>query len=289
MPVKQINRRPKKKIPELSSFTVMISRGTGKVRSLSFSSRFLLWASVIFTLYLVVSGVAISLYLKDLWNETVQLDQIEQLADETEETRRALYQARQRLKLLEDTVDALQGKEKKEAGTPKTEASDPVREESTSPDKAGYSPAEGAPPEPVVIIQGLATKRIGERLSVAFRLARAKPDRRQLAGYLFIIAATASDPPRFWTYPKQVPLKDGVPVDHKRGWAFKVRNYRMFEGNFSIGSAETPSLLSILAYDTSGELILNMAFAIEEASGAIFPSSLRRLDDLCHMGFGLDA
>jgi len=266
MPPKQTNERPEKKIPELSSFTVMISRGLGKVRSFSFSSRFLLWASIIFTLYIVGSAVGIYLYFGELRNEMVQSERVTQLAYETKETQRALYQARQRLKLLEDTIYKLQGEEKKETGTSKPVVSHPVREERVSQGKAGNSAAEEASPEPVITMQRLTTKRRGERLSVNFRLDRTKPDGSQLCGHLFIIAAdTASDPPRFWSRPG-VDLKDGVPVDYKRGKAFKVRNYRIIRENFIIDpAAESPSLLSILAYDATGELILNKAFAIEEA------------------------
>ena len=266
MPPKQINQRPEKKIPELSSLTVMISRGLGKVRSFSFSSRFLLWASIIFILYIVGSAVGIYLYFGELRNETVQSERVTQLAYQTKETQRALYQARQRLKLLEDTIYKLHGEEKKETGTSKPEVSHPAREESVSQEKTRNSPAEEASPEPVVTIQRLTTKRSGERFSVNFRLDRTRPDGRQLRGHLFIIAANAaSDPPRFWTRPR-VDLKDGVPVDYKRGQAFKVRNYRIIRENLIIDSAaETPSLLSILAYDVTGKLILDKAFAIEEA------------------------
>ncbi|MFO7599414.1 MAG: hypothetical protein R6X27_06340 [Candidatus Desulfacyla sp.] len=266
MPPKQIHQRPEKIIPELSSFTVMISRGLGKVRSFSFSSRFLLWASIIFTLYIIVSAVGIYLYLGELRKETVQSDRVKQLAYETQETRRALYQARQRLKLLEDTIYNMQGTGQKEIGTPKSEVSHPGREESVSEAEARNSSAEESSFEPLVTIQGLTTKRSGERLSVNFRLDRIKPDGSQLSGHLFIIAAnTASDPPRFWTRPR-TDLKDGIPVDYKRGQAFKVRNYRVIRENLIIDSAAvTPLLLSILAYDVTGELILDQAFAIEEA------------------------
>jgi hypothetical protein len=170
MTPKHIRFRPEKKIPELTSFTVMISRGMGKVRSFSFSSRFLFWASVIFTLYIVVSAVGISLYLKGLWNETVQSDRVKQLAYETEETKRSLYQARQRLKLLEETIYNLRGKEKKEAGTPRPGASRPVREESMARERSQDIPVEEASSESPLAIEQLTTQRSGERLSVKFRL-----------------------------------------------------------------------------------------------------------------------
>jgi len=259
----QIKQQPNKKSPELSVFTVMISRGLGKVRSFSFSSRFLLWASIIFVLYIIGSAMGTCLYLGELGDDMDQSERVKQLANETEETRRELYQARQRLKLLEDTLHTLQGKEKKEVGAPKTEDSHGAS--TVSEEKVQNGPEGEASPEPLVTIQRLRVKRNGERFSVNFRLARTTPDGSQLSGHLFIIAAnTASNPHRFWTYPK-VDLKDGVPVDHALGLAFKVRNYRIIQRSLLIGSGtESPPLLSILAYDTTGNLILDEAFAMDE-------------------------
>jgi len=263
----QQNGSPGKKPAELSSFTVMISRGLGKVRSFSFTSRFLFLASIIFILYIAASVVGISLYFGALRKETIQADRVEKLVDETEETKRALYQARQRLKLLEDTICRIQGKEKKKAEILKPEAPKPVREEAVSQRKAEDNPAREASPEPLLGIERLTTKSSDGRLSVKFRLVKTASDKDQLNGYLFIIAGnTTTDPPRFWAYPK-ASLNHGVPVDYRRGQAFKVRNYRIIRGRFYLDSdTKTPQLLTILAYDAAGTLILNKAFAIEEAA-----------------------
>jgi len=209
--------------------------------------------------------MGIYLYLGELRKETVCSDRVKRLAYETQDTRRALYQVRQRLKLLEDATHNLQGNEQIEIGTPKSEVSHPGREESVSEGEARSSSVEESSFEPLVAIQGLRTKRSGERLSVNFRLDRIKPDGSQLSGHLFIIAAnTACDPPRFWTRPR-TDLENGVPVDYRRGQAFKVRNYRAIRETLIIDSAVvSPLLLSILAYDVTGELILDQAFAIEE-------------------------
>ena len=65
----------------------------------------------------------------------------------------------------------------------------------------------------------------------------------------------------------EIDFEEGAPVDHKRGQAFKVRNYRIIRGNFFLKSGtETPSRLTILVYDASGTQVLNKVFAIESAS-----------------------
>ncbi len=266
MPSTQTELRPEKKVPDLSIFTVMISRGMGKVRSFSISSRFLILASVIFALYIVVSVVVISLYFGELRTQTVQSDLVQQLAHETEETRQALYQARQRLRFLEDYICKSEGKEKKEAGIPVPETVNSVPEGPVPQADTLETPAEEESREPLVTIEQLTTKRSGGRLSVKFRLIKTDPDRKELSGYIFIIAANSkSDPPQLLTHPK-VALRNGVPIDCKRGQPFKVRNYRIIRGKFFLDSdSETPSLLTILGYDTSGKSILKKVFAIEEA------------------------
>jgi hypothetical protein len=264
---KRIRPRPEKKIPELTSFTVMISQGIGKVWSFTFSARFLFWALLIFALYIFVSTVGMSLYLKELWNETIQSDQVKQLAYETEETKRTLYQARQRLKLLEEALSNPKGKANKRAEISKSQIPKAVQEEARSHEKALDTPGREASSEPFLTIERMTTRRSTDRFSVKFRLVKTAPGRDQLKGYLFMIAGNpTTNPSQYWPYPRKVSLNDGIPVDYKSGQAFKVRNYRIIRGRFYIGSdAKTPQLLTILAYDASGTLILNKSFSIEES------------------------
>jgi len=277
MPSTQTDPKTEKGVPAPSFFTVMISRGLGKVRSFSISSRFLVWTSVMLALYVVGSVTVIFLYVGELKTRTVQSDLVEKLAHETEQTRQALYRARQRLRFLEDVIYTSHGEDEREGDVPGPEIATEVPEEPVPQKEVPEEPvpqkealetqAEPERLEPPVTIKRLITKRIGGRLSVKFRLVKTQPGRRQLSGYVFIIAENSrSNPPQLWTHPK-VALKDGVPIDYKRGQSFKVRNYRIIRGKFFLDpDTETPSLLTILAYDTSGETILKKVFTIEEAS-----------------------
>jgi len=249
-----------------SFFSVMISRGLGKVRSFNISSRLLFWATVVFVLYLVFSAVAISRYFGELRSNTVQLDLLQQLQNEIEDTKKTLYRARQRLKFLEDYIGNSEGKEEKQIESPGSEIINPVPANPLIQEETLEMPDEADPAESVVDIKNLTTKRRGERLSVKFRLIKIKPDRDQIKGYIFMIAANGeSDPPQLWTHPKAA-LKNGEPINYKRGQFFKVRNYRIIRGKYFLDSeTETPSFLKILAYDESGKLILKKEFSIEEA------------------------
>ena len=246
-------------------FSVMIVRGLGKVRSFNISSRFLFWATLVFVLYLVFSAVAISRYFGELRSNTVQLDLLQQLQNEIEDTKNTLYQARQRLKFLEDYIGNSEGKQKKQVESLAPEIINPLPTEPVIQEETLERPDEADPAEPVVDIKNLTTKRRGERLSVKFRLIKIKPDRNQIKGYVFIIAANSeADPPLLWTYPRAA-LKNGEPVNYKHGEFFKVRNYRIIQGKYFLDSeTKTPSFLKILVYDESGKLILKKEVSIEE-------------------------
>ena len=258
-------RREKKRSSD-SSFSVMIARGLGKIRSFNISSRLLFWATLVFVLYMVFSAVAISRYFGELRSNTVQLALLQQLQDEIEGTKKTLYRARQRLKLLEDHIGNSQGKQGKQTESLEPGDINPVPAKPVIQEETFGSPDEADPVEPVVEIRNLTTKRRGEGLSVTFRLVKTMPDRNQVKGYIFMIAANSeSDPPQLWTHPRAA-LKNGEPINYKRGQFFKVRNYRIIRGKYFLDSeTETPSVLKILVYDESGELILKKEFSIEKA------------------------
>ena len=254
------------RLSDSSSFTVMISRGLGKVRGFNISSRLLIWTTVVFLLYLVLSAVAISRYFGELRSNSVQLELLQQLQDEIETTKKTLYRARQRLKFLEDYTGNPQGKQEKQVESLESEMINPNPTNPVIQEETLERPDEAVPAEPVVDIKNLTTKRRGERLSVEFRLIKIRPDRNQIKGYIFMLAANGeSHPPQLWTYPKAA-LKNGEPVNYKHGEFFKVRNYRIIRGKYFLDSeTETPSFLKILVYDESGKLILKKEFPIEEA------------------------
>ena len=258
-------RREKKRSSD-SSFSVMIARDLGKIRSFNISSRLLFWATLVFVLYMVFSAVAISRYFGELRSNTVQLALLQQLQDEIEGTKKTLYRARQRLKLLEDHIGNSQGKQGKQTESLEPGDINPVPAKTVIQEETFESPDEADPVEPVVEIRNLTTKRRGGKLSVTFRLIKTMPDRNQVKGYIFMIAANSeSDPPQLWTHPRAA-LKNGEPINYKRGQFFKVRNYRIIRGKYFLDSeTETPSVLKILVYDESGELILKKEFSIEKA------------------------
>jgi len=259
-------RDKKKRVSDSSFFTVMISRGLGKVRGFNISSSLVFWSALVLLLYLVFSTVAISRYFGELKSDTAQSDLLQQLQNEIEGTKKTLYQARQRLKFLEDYIVNSQKKQKKQVESPGPEIISPGPANPVIQGKTLGRPDEAVPATSVVDIKNLKTERRGGRLSVKFRLIKIRPERNQIKGYLFMIAANSeSAPMQLWTYPKAA-LENGEPINYKHGQLFKVRNYRIIRGKFFLDSnSEKPSLLKILVYDESGKLILNKEFSIKEA------------------------
>jgi len=259
------NPQREKKSSSASSFTVMISRGLGKVRGFNIPSTLLFWSAIALVLYVVFSAVAISRYFGELRSNRVQVGLLQQLRHEVEATKRTLYQARQRLKFLEDHIGSSQRKQAEQAESLGTEMTNPVSVHPVIREIGRERPDKVDPAESVVDIKNLTTERRGGWLSVKFRLVKIKPDGDQTIGYIFMIAANSeSATPQFWTQPKAA-LKNGEPINYKHGQLFKVRNYRIIWGKYFLDSkSETPSFIKILVYDESGKLILKKEFSIEK-------------------------
>jgi hypothetical protein len=77
-----------------------------------------------------------------------------------------------------------------------------------------------------------------------------------------IAANRRIQPPQFWAYPK-VALREGIPVDYKRGEFFKIKRFRMIRGvYFMDGETDLPSSVTVMIYDTAGALILEKEFEV---------------------------
>ena len=263
------NQRPKPvkgKRPHESAFHVMVSRGVGKVRSFSLSPRILLVSLLFLACYIIVSLFIINGYFDKLRTNKDQLIKIDRLQKQIENTRKLLYQSEQRVILL-----------KKHDKNSKPEVAislEPVRPEKIELEKteeAGDVEAEDAleeaPKEATVEIKDLATRKEEGKLTVSFKIVNTDQGDTPLRGYVHIIVTDKeSDPLQLWTYPK-VALRDGVPIDYKRGRLFVIKNFRTIRGEFFLDSHEGSALsLKILVYNQSGNQILQRGFEVENTS-----------------------
>ena len=249
----------KAKTPELNNVTVMASKGLGRVWSFNINFWLLLGIVVVLVLYFLFSFIPLAQYLGKNHQENLLI----QLEKDFEETQRALYQAKQRLKFVESYIDP----SKIPVESPKKEAAtqSPPGQNRTETDGSRKTPTKSDIQNAIVSIEELKINRRGGNLSVNFKLARASSDRSPIRGYIFIVAVDRStDPPQLWPSPKAI-FEGGMPVKPKKGQSYKIRNFRRIRARWSFGSAEKmPSELRILVYDKSGGLLLKEDYRMEE-------------------------
>jgi hypothetical protein len=256
----------KEKRPRESAFHVMVSRGVGKVRSFSLSPRILLVSLVFFACYIVVSLFVINNYFDKLRTNKAQLIKIDRLQKQGENARKLLYQSEQRVILLK--------KHDKNSKSDVAISPEPVRPETIELKKAeeagdieAEDTLEEGPQEVTVEIKDLATLKEEGKLTVSFKIVNTNQEDTPFRGYVHIIVTDKeSDPPQLWTYPK-VALRDGVPINYKRGRLFVIKNFRTIRGEFFLDSHEGSALsLKILVYNPSGNQILQRDFEVENIS-----------------------
>lgn len=245
--------------PELSTVTVLASKGLGRMWSFNINFFLLIGILTTFVLYLLFSFMLLIWHFGEYHQENV----LEKLETDFQETQKALYQAKQRLKFLESYIDPSKipsERPKKTANPPS-----PSPKADTTLDGNGTIQAESGVQESVVSIKELKVNRQGTSLSVNFKLARTSSDRSPIQGYIFIIAIDRStDPPRLWSSPKAV-FEKGAPIDPKKGQTYKIRNFRRIRARWSFASVENiPSELRILVYDRSGGLLLKENYRLEK-------------------------
>ena len=87
-----------------------------------------------------------------------------------------------------------------------------------------------------------------------------------MGGYVYIMAKNQQSPPRQeWTYP-QVKLVNGIPETFKRGQVFLIQRFKPIQGKLTVGSGQdAPTILEILVYDQTGNIMLHKDFEIDYA------------------------
>ncbi len=249
------------KSPELKTLNVLASKGLGPVWH--FNINFWLFLAILAALaiYILFSFFLVAQFFGD----RQQKDLLTKLEKDFHATQKALYQAKQRLKFLEDYIDPskIPTEGTKVAGS---------AESLTAQDKASivrndeFSKGPGPGTENAVFtIKDMDMNMGGSSLSVSFKLARTAPGGSPARGYVFIIAVDRStDPPRVWPSPK-AEMENGMPANPKKGQAYKIRNFRRIRTRWNFKSSDSiPSEIRIVVYDRSGGLLLNEKYHIKK-------------------------
>jgi hypothetical protein len=249
----------KTKAPELNNVTVIASKGLGRVRHFNVNFFVLLGILTVLVVYFAFSFMLLIWFFGEHHQENLLV----KLEKDFLETQKALYQAKQRLKFLENYIDPskIPAESPNKTLTSQSPPMDNKKPRGTESDATKASTTQST----IVRIKDLKINHRGNSLSVNFKLARASYGRTPLRGHIFVIAVDRStDPPQLWPSPKAA-FENGTPVNPKRGQAYKIRNFRRIRARWSFASSQKlPSELRILVYDQTGGLLLEEDYRLEK-------------------------
>jgi len=259
----------KGKTPRSSDLTVMILGKVGKSRSFKISSRIFFWACLFFAAYIITSILVFNGYFSELRSKKSQQGLLDVLQQEIKETKKELYISKQHLVLLEKAVYEMSSSLEKSAGKAMPAAA-PLKKSEPEVETASTEKIEKAPQVPVydiVDIKDLEIQKEETMLKVNFKLVNIHQDEAPVSGYVHIIAVNkGADPPQLWAYPK-VAIKNGLPMDYKRGQLFFIKRFKTIRGEYSLNSEiEYPSTVKVIVYDHPGTLIFQKEFQVEKPS-----------------------
>lgn len=214
--------------------TIMIFNQLGKARRFTISSALLLCASLFLVFYVVATIYFTNKYFDTRRANRIQAAKIAKLSTEFLKKTQSLERSKQRIALLDDYI-----RESNEQG----------------PESRGNS-TESALHE-IVDIEELEIKTDGSTMDVTFRIVNRQSNEEPIGGYIFVLASVEdSDQSEVWVYPRS-PLKDGFPVDYRKGHRFLIQRFKTVESKYTLSeSVSKPLVLKILVYDRDGTLIL---------------------------------
>jgi len=258
-PIKERPIKPKE-------LTVMVIRNVGKPHSFKISRRVILWTSLIFLAYMLVSLYTIShfFYMRHRYN--IQSEKLEQLKKEHDENLTTLNRTKEYVTGLEEYI--------KNAGVLKRDGNQSVKKEETTTKTVDVIAADSGKknddkqrPLRIVDIKDVIIQKQGSGISLDFKLVNTTPEENAIEGYLHIIAMdTKNNYPQEWSYPHD-DLQNGFPADFRLGQSFFIQRFKSCHHQFNMSSnSELPKTVRVLIYNRSGELILKKEFKVDNAS-----------------------
>lgn len=277
----------------------MVMRSLGGVRSFKISPVLIVWSLLFFIAFTIVSIFAINGYLNLRRLTAAQERQLGALAEKSNADLRDLQKARQRIALLREYIRDIEKprKEEREPVTknkpepPPEKKREPAPEEKPEPAVAPQ-PKEKTVPQPqtpqtapqeqqgqkeeppaqkeeppaaLVDIRDLEMRKEGDLLMVDFKLVNLDSGEKAVGGYVHTIAnIEVSAPLQQLSYPVEK-LKEGMPVNYRRGQPFLIQRFRPMKARFDLtNTAQPPSSIRFIVYDQSGKLMLEKAFEVKD-------------------------
>ena len=259
-------KKPVKKKPERDSrLTVVIMRSVGRVRTFKISSGIFFGALLFIIIYIPLSTFVINKYMDLRRAQTNQSRQIKKLEEDVFRGKQDISRYQKDVALLEDYIRYLEEPQPpKQAST--SAGTVTQRGETQIAEAVSRDEDEGSPPS-VVDIKDMLIQTQGHRMTVDFKLVKQDPDETAIQGYIHMIALDSYDtPPPERTFPR-VTLRDGTPVNFRRGQLFLIQRFKPVQGKFYLApNLAPPTAVKVLVYDQSGELILEKTYEVSNVS-----------------------
>jgi hypothetical protein len=233
-------KRKKSTVTKISKsedrLTIMIFKGTGRVRSVKISPRIVLGAFLFFLFYIVGTIILSNSYFNIYRRNNNQAEKISELDREIITTKKSLERAQEHIALFNEYLS----EEKEQSPEPMS--------------TVDYT--ESSLPK-LVDISDLEVARDSVNIHVNFNIVNKQSNDKPIGGYIFVLASVKdSEQSEVWVYPSS-PLKNGLPVDYKRGQRFFIQRFKTVTGSYSLNkSTNNPLILEILVFGRDGKLIL---------------------------------
>jgi len=250
------------------AINIMIMRRVGKIRSFKISTWIVFSILLFLIFYFPVSILIINGYFH-LWvDNRTYTQQIKNLESKLDDTQKELWNANQRLTLLNTLIEDMKRPEIKKSDSEKM-APKEVLDEPSAGDTA--APKENKKETELdgskVDVRDMVITGDETRIDINFKLVNANPGADAVEGYIHLmVMAEGEQIPAEWIYPKRK-FENGLPVNYKRGLPFFIERFKPYKHEFRLESGQpTPTKVRILVYDKSGSIILDEDFEIKNDS-----------------------
>jgi hypothetical protein len=254
--------------------TIMVLGDVRKVRTFECSRIAIVLFTVVLCAYLVFSFFVLYRFFNLRMANDTNLKRLVRLEQEATMMRKARDQSRERVALLKDYLESIEGRrtdeeiQEKEATPPKYEAQPkPYAATQSKPVPQGQTmtQSESVITERIVEIRDMTLRIEGSRLLIDFKLYRVSKSEPVVKGYVLIVVRDKhSSPPRELAFP-YAEMKNGMPVNYRRGQVFEIKRFKPIHGNFPLPSgAQSYSTVTVLVFFREGTLIHKEEFEVND-------------------------
>jgi len=256
----RINSSLKENAPGPHEITIMIMGSIGRIRSFTISRRILLWSSIILVLYSLFSLFIIGRHFSMSSRFRDQSITIKEITEKFEGMEKGLLKAQQRTANLEAYIEST-SKQMEAGGTAARVQSRPAGD-MTVIDMSGERSEQA---KRSVDIEGLGIRRLDSGVVLDFRLVSVTSGTGAAEGYLHIIVRDKDGNfPSVWNAPSKE-VRNGLPAEFRSGEHFIIQRFKQYHREFtSDGSVGMPAQIRILAYDPSGDIILEKEYEVND-------------------------